>query len=89
MKKIVFSVVVFLFACGIFLPFFSNFFIEFFLNGFPQSSQSILGLICCLVNKNYLNCRSGLVLLCFFFNSLYLLITFFFVLHVSIFTCDF
>ena len=51
---------------------------------FPIHLLSVLGLVFCLVNEISLNCTSGLVLLCFF-NSLYLLITFF-VLHKSRFS---
>ena len=35
---------------------------------FPIHSKSVLGLVCCLVNENSVNCTTGLVLLCFFFN---------------------
>ena len=34
---------------------------------FPIHSLSILGLLFGLANENSLNCRSGLVLLCFYF----------------------
>ena len=36
---------------------------------FPIHSYSVLGLVFCLVNENFLNCTSGLVLLCFFISS--------------------
>ena len=33
---------------------------------FPIHLLSIIGLVFCLVNENFLNCALGLVLLCFF-----------------------
>ena len=65
-----FSLVFFLFTCGILTLFFFVFFFLFFdlifLNGFLNSlvvhSRSSF-----LVNENSLNCTSGLVLLCFFY----------------------
>ena len=38
---------------------------------FQIYSLSNLGLVFCSVNENSLNCRSGLVLLCFLFRDLY------------------
>ena len=61
-----------------FLIFLRNF-VDFFRNDFPNSLIVLprSSLLVCLVIENSLNCTSGLVLLCFFFNSLYLLITFY------------
>ena len=45
------------------------FFIWFFRNGFPNSLMVRFRYSFCLVNESSLNCTSGLVPLCFFFNS--------------------
>ena len=41
---------------------------------FSIMSESILGLEFCLVNENSLNCRSGLVLLRFFSDRVFLVV---------------
>ena len=57
----------FLFTWDISTLIFSFFYWIFFSKWFFLiSSYSVLGLVCCLVNENSLNCTSGLVLLCFF-----------------------
>ena len=56
----------------------------FFGNGFCNSLIACSMSSFCLDNENYLNCTSGLVLLCFFYSP-YLLITFF-VLYKSRFS---
>ena len=76
------SLVVFLFTCGNFTLIFTVFdFLDriFFSTVFPIHSYSVLGLVFCLVNENFLNCTSGLVLLCFLFRRLTLFFLFTFV----------
>ena len=64
-----FSLMVF-FTCGIFSMIFCFFIYIFDLicleMVFPSHSQSVPGLVFCLVNENFLNCTPGLVLLWFF-----------------------
>ena len=50
---------------------------------FPIHSYSVLGLVFCLVNENFLNCTSGLVLLCFFVSSSDALFSFYICSHLK------
>ena len=64
----------YLFTCSIltlifpFFPFFSS---DFFRICFPDSIISVLSLVFRLVDKNSLNCTSGIVLLCFLIRRLH------------------
>ena len=55
---------------------FFKFFLIFLEMVFPIHSESVIGLVFCLVNENSLICTSGLFMLCFF-RSLYFLISFY------------
>ena len=69
-QKFAFSLVVFLFTFGsftlIFTVFFRFFGSDFFLKRFPNQFIVDSRSSFCLVNEKFLNCTSGLVLLCFF-----------------------
>ena len=62
-----FSLVVFVLTSGILalIFFFFGFLSDFFKIGFPNSLIVSSRSRFCLVNENFLNCTSGLVLLCF------------------------
>ena len=67
-----FSLVFFLFTCGILTLIFGflfRFLFDFFWNGSPNSPIVCSRSSFCLLNENTLNCTQGLVLLCFFTSS--------------------